>query len=566
MRTSGIGREPLRVTLVNGRTVTLRRYHAHAWDEPFLHELSHKGERGVLVPHAEEEIRSAVGKAEDLVPEAMRRREPPDLPEVSQPQVLRHFLHLSQMTLGTDVNIDLGLGTCTMKYSPKVHEVLCRSPQIAEVHPLQDPGTIQGLLEILYKVSSFLKEVSGLDEVSLQPGSGSQAVFTAVSIIRAYHESRGEGDRRSEIITTMFSHPCDAACPSTAGYEVITLMPDESGYPDLDSLKAALSERTAGLLITNPEDTGIYNPRIDEYVRLVHEAGGLCFYDQANANAIMGKARAKEAGFDMCHFNLHKTFSAPHGSLGPACGALAVRKELARFLPVPVVSFDGENYYLDYDRPDSIGRIKAFLGNVTVALRAYAYVMSLGADGLRTVAETAVINNNYLEKLLMAIPGVVKPYAEGKVRLDQIRYSWEKLKEDTGVGTSDVERRMTDFGLGSYWTSHYPWIVPEPFTPEPCETYSRDDIEYWAAVMARIAAEAREDPESVKSSPHCGPIGRIDESVMLDASRCVYTYKQYKARKAAREAAADRSDGGPGGGGSRHHTVSEDADGAGTIR
>lgn len=536
-RASRVGRPPREVTLANGRAVKLRRYHAHAWDEPFIQEFSHRGERGVLVPEAEAEIRAAVGPAEALVPDALRRRTPPDLPEVSQPQVLRHFLHLSQMTLGTDVNVDLGLGTCTMKYSPKIHEVLCRSPRVAEVHPLQDEGTIQGLLEVLYKVSGFLKEISGLDEVSLQPGSGSQAVFAATSIIRAYHESRGEGDQRFEMITTMFSHPCDAACPSTAGYEVITLMPDESGYPDLDSLKAALSERTAGLLITNPEDTGVYNPRIAEYVRLVHEAGGLCFYDQANANGIVGKARAREAGFDMCHFNLHKTFSAPHGSLGPACGALAVRKELARFLPAPVVAFDGERYHLDYDRPESIGKVKAFLGNVPVVVRAYAYVMSLGAEGLRAMAETAVINNNYLHKLLLAIPGVTKPYAEGKVRLDQIRYSWEKMKEDTGVGSYDVERRMTDFGLGSYWTSHYPWIVPEPFTPEPCESYSRDDIDYWAAVMAECSREAYEEPELIKDSPLSAAIGHIDESPMLDASVCVFTYKQYLARKAAREVA-----------------------------
>ena len=324
----------------------------------------------------------------------------------------------------------------------------------------------------------------------------------------------------------------DAACPATVGYEVITLMPDKDGYPDFEALKAALSERTAALFITNPEDIGLYNPRIEEFVRLVHGAGGICFTDQANANGVLGKARAADVGFDMCHFNLHKTFSSPHGGMGPGCGALAVKEHLAKFLPVPVVIKEGKRYGLDYDRPESIGKVRDFCGNAQVILRVYAWIMSLGARGLNEVAEIAVLNNNYLEKLLLAIPGVSESYGEGKRRLDQIRYSWEKLTEDTGVTSEDVERRMTDFGIQAYWLSHHPHVIPEPFTPEPSDSHSKEDIDEWAAVMRQISKEAYEEPEKVKSAPHRGITRAVDESAMLLHEKCMFTYKKFKKVKA----------------------------------
>jgi len=511
--------------------ITLRKYHAHVWDEPLLMDLSCKGQRGILVPEAEPKVKEAVGDSKSVIPASMRRKELPELPEVAQPQVLRHFLRLSQMTLGVDVANDIGSGTCTMKYSPKINEKLCRMPHIAELHPFQDERTVQGILEIIYKTRDCMKEISGMDEVSFHPSSGGQAVYTACSIVRAYHEARGEGRKRDQVITTMFSHPVNAACPAAVGYEVITIMPDKDGYPDFEALKAAVSERTAALFTTNPEDTGIYNPRIEQFIDLVHKAGGLCFTDQANSNGILGKARAADVGFDMCHFNLHKAFSSPHGGLGPGCGALCVKGNLAKFLPVPVVTFDGKRYRLDRDRPESIGKVRDFIGNVQVVVRAYAWIMSLGAEGLKTVAETAVLNNNYLEKLLMAIPGVGESYGEGKVRLDQVRYHWQKLKEDTGVGSEDVELRMTDFGLVNYWLSHHPHVVPEPFTPEPTESYSKEEIDYWAAVMRQISREAYEDPEKVKGAPYAAVVPRADMSPLMMPEKCIMTYKKYKQMK-----------------------------------
>lgn len=350
------------------KNVKLKRYHSAAWDEPLIFERGSKGERGIIPPQTDKEIEDSIGAAEQLVPNKMLRKTSLDLPEMSQYHVLQHYLRLSQQTMGMDLGIDIGEGTCTMKYSPKMHEQMVQ--QMQELHPLQPEDHLQGVLEVVYKLEQFLKEISGMSKFTFQPGGGAHATYTNACLMRKYHESRGELNQRDEVITTIFSHPCDAATPSTAGFKVITLMPDENGYPDLDALKSMVSERTAGLMITNPEDTGIFNPRIDEYVKVVHDAGGLCFYDQANANGILGVARAFDAGFDGCHFNLHKTFSSPHGCEGPASGAYGVREELTKFLPVPTVEFDGEKYFLDYDRPESIGKVRVFLGNLQCVLRA----------------------------------------------------------------------------------------------------------------------------------------------------------------------------------------------------
>ena len=267
-----------------------------------------------------------------------------------------------------------------------------------------------------------------MDAVTLQPGGGSHAVYTNACVMRAYFAARGELSQRDEMITTIFSHPCDAATPMVAGFKVVTVMPDENGYPDLEAVKAAVSERTVGCMITNPEDTGIYNPRIDEYVKVIHDAGALAFTDQANANGILGIARARDAGFDACHFNLHKTFSSPHGCEGPATGAYLVRMSSPRFCRSAGRPASGQ-YHLDYDRPQSIGKVRGFLGNWMGVIRAYAWIRNLGPDGLREVAEISVLNNNYLDRLLMGVRGVSRPYAEGHRRLDQVRYSLERSRK-----------------------------------------------------------------------------------------------------------------------------------------
>ncbi|NQU29784.1 MAG: aminomethyl-transferring glycine dehydrogenase subunit GcvPB [Anaerolineae bacterium] len=503
-----------------------RRFHQARWDEPVIFELSQTGQRGVLLPPVEAEIEKQVGNPAQELPEALRRKKPPALPEMSQNQVLRHYVRVSQETLGVDLNIDIGQGTCTMKYNPKINDQLASTPKLTELHPLQDEVTVQGILEIIYRLEGMLKEISGMDRVSLQPGAGSAAIYTNICMIRAYHASRGDAQQRDEVITTIFSHPSNAAAAKVAGYKVITLYPDPDGYPDLEALKAAVSDRTAALLITNPEDTGIFNPHIQEFVDVVHQVGGLCFYDQANANGILGITRAREAGFDACHFNLHKTFSTPHGCGGPGAGASCVTDALAPFLPVPTVEFDGQKYSLDYNRPQSIGKVRPFYGVTPNILRAYAWIMSLGADGLREVSEVAVLNNNYLLKKVLEIRGVSAPYAKGKHRIEQVRYSWEKLTAETGIHSEEMAVRIADFGM-HFWTSHHPFVVPEPMTLEPTEAYSKADLDEYVAVLRQMAEEAYTNPEIIKTAPHNSTVHHTHHDPFDDPDEWAVTWRAY---------------------------------------
>jgi glycine dehydrogenase subunit 2 len=519
--------------------MTLRPFHQASWNEPILLDLSNPGERGIIPPPVESSLSDSDGDPLAGIPVALRRSHAPALPELSQPRVLRHYLRLSQETLGNDVNIHLGLGTCTMKYSPKVNEELVRSPKVADLHPLQDEETVQGMLEVFYRFERMLCEISGLSRFTLQPAGGSQGVYANARMMRAYHDARGDTER-DEIITTIFSHPCDGAGPATAGYKVITVYAGEKGYPEPEAIRQAVSERTAGLMITNPEDTGLFNPHIDEIVDIVHAAGGLCHYDQANANGILGITRAGDAGFDLCQFNLHKTFSSPHCSMGMPVGACGVTAELEPFLPRPTVEFDGSRYRIDYDRPQSVGKIRAFLGVPATVVRSFAWTLSLGAEGLREVAETAVLNNNYLAARVAEIPGVDVSFAETNSarRLEQVRYSLARLQEETGVDTLDVARRTADFGVASYFPSHEPWVIAEPMTLEPSESYSRADLDEYAEILAEVSREAYENPEAVKSSPQRSTVHQLDQAPHDDPERWALTWRAYQRKRRAAPAVA----------------------------
>lgn len=503
-----------------------RKFHQAKWDEPILFELSNKGERGILMPAAEEEIEAEVGDGISSLPPHVVRKDPPALPELSQMRVVKHYLRLSQENLGADLNVDVGQGTCTMKYSPKINEHFAGSPKFAALHPLQHESTVQGILEIMYQLDLFLREISGLARFSCQPGAGSQAILAMSSIVQSYHESRGEGDKRNEIITTMFSHPSDYAAASVKGYRVINLLPNTEGLPDLEALKAAVSDRTAALFIANPEDTGIFNSQIASFTEEVHRVGALCGYDQANANGVLGITRAKEADFDMCFFNLHKTFSSPHACGGPACGALGVTEALSEFLPVPVVDFDGENYSLNHHLSKTIGKIRSFYGVTAAQLRSYAWILSLGGEGLEEVARVSALNNNYLLKKITRIRGASAPYAEGRHRIEQVRYSWEKLHEETGVDTFDVTCRMADFGF-HMWSSHHPFVIPEPFTIEPTESYSKAELDEYIAGLQRVSDEAYTNPEVVKTAPHNSVIHRPGHDTLDDPEKWAITWRAY---------------------------------------
>ncbi|UOE53725.1 aminomethyl-transferring glycine dehydrogenase subunit GcvPB [Bacillus sp. CMF12] len=511
--------------LINRNSKT-RDFHQAKWNEPIIFELHQSGEKGVEPPPVNEEIALAVGDGISIIPESMQRKSKPSIPEIGQAKVLRHYLRLSQETLGSDFNVEIGQGTCTMKYIPKINEMLIRNSKIMKLHPLQPESTVQGMLEIFYNLDLCMREISGMDYFSFQPSGGTQALFAMASIVRKYHEQRGEGDQRNEIITTIFSHPSQAATAVVKGYKIITLHPDENGFPDIEKLKAAVSERTAGFVVANPEDTGIFNPKIKEFTKIVHDAGGICYYDQANANGLLGITRAKEAGFDMCFFNLHKTFAAPHMCGGPATGALGVTEALKEYLPVPIVEYKDDKYTLKYDLKHSIGKVRAFHGVAQTVLRSYAWIRSLGPEGLKEVAKIAVLNNNYMYHRVLNIKGAGAPYVKGH-RLEQVRYSWEQLTKETGITTEDVQLRMTDFGL-HYWTSHHPYIVKQPFTLEPTESYSKQDLDEYIAALEQISKEAYENPDIIKNAPHNSTIHKIDERDFLDNPKkwCI-TWRSY---------------------------------------
>ena len=506
--------------------VTLRKYHAPVWDEPLIMQMGVEGRRGSHFPSANEE-------ATNLIPTGMRRQSRPALPEMSEPDVLRHYLHLSQQTLGM-MGISL-FGTCTMKYNPRMTEALAARPQVADLHPNQDPDTLQGVLEIIYNFDLLLRELSGMDQFTFQPAGGADAAYTQACITRAYHAARGELEQRNQIITSIQAHPCNPATSAAAGFEVVTLMLEENGYPSLDSLKAAISEKTAAVMINNPDDMGIYNPDIKEWVDLVHDAGGLCFYDHANFNGVMSKIRARELGFDACMFMLHKTFGVAKGGGGPAVGAYGCTTELAEYLPGPIVTTDGEKFVLTDNSSHSIGRVREYWGNVQQVVKAYAWTRAMGADGITEASDISVLLNNYMEKELLKIRGVSRSHPDiDGWRIEMTRYSLGQLYEETGVTAVDVQNRMVDFGVDAFWLSHEPWVVPQPFTPEAGEMWSKEDVDYWIAVLKQISDEAYSDPKIVTTAPHNQTIHKLGPESLDEPDRWAMTWRAFKRKQAAR--------------------------------
>ena len=513
----------------------LRRYHSAVWDEPVILEMGYPGRRGLVFSETDRAVVDEVGAVEDLIPKNCQRRSRLELAEMSEHEVLRHYLHLSQEALGM-VGISL-FGTCTMKYNPRVNEAVALR-ELADLHPLQDGETLQGILSIIYGFDLMLRELSGMDRFVFQAGGGADAAYMHACVTRAYHAARGELGQRDEIVTTIQSHPCNAATAASAGFKVITLMLDEKGYPSLDALKAAVSNRTAALMINNPDDMGIYNPEIKEWVRLVHAAGGLCFYDHANFNGVMGKIRAGELGFDACMYMLHKTFGAPKGG-GPAVGAYGCTETLEKFLPTPVVTLDGAKYRLDHDRPHSIGKVREFWGNVPQVMKAYSWTLAMGAEGIDEASDISVLVSNYMAAQLLEIRGITKshPNIDGP-RMEMTRFSAQTLREETGVGVFDIQNRMVDFGIDLFWLSHHPLLVEEPFTPEAGETWSKEEVDYWIAVLVQIADEAYSNPELVKKAPHNQASYQARTEWVDDPARWATTWRAFKRKHRERVARA----------------------------
>ncbi len=440
---------------------------------------------------------------EEVLPGELLRDAPPELPEVSEPDLIRHYIELSRRNYGVD-NGFYPLGSCTMKYNPKVHEDVARLPGFARIHPYQPEETVQGALQLLYELQQNLAEITGMDRVTLQPAAGAQGEWTGLMMIRAYHESRGDTGR-NKVIVPDSAHGTNPASATVAGFKTVTVPSDDKGLVDVEALRAAVGDDTAALMLTNPNTLGLFEKEIQEIADIVHQAGGLLYYDGANANAILGIARPGDMGFDVVHLNLHKTFTTPHGGGGPGAGPVGVKKELAPFLPVPVVEKGEEGFYLKEDLPHSIGRVKGFYGNFGILVRAYAYIRTMGPDGLRRVSENAVLNANYVMRKLA--PYFDLPYPQHCKH--EFVLSGKRQKK-LGVRTLDMAKRLLDFGIHPP-TIYFPLIVDECMMIEPTETESKEILDRFIAAMIQIAREAEENPERVQDAPTSTVVKRLDE-------------------------------------------------------
>lgn len=503
----------------------MRDFRQARWDEPSIFELGLEGRIGHSIPEPETEILNSTENPETLLPIELVRRMPPGLPQLSEVEVIRHFTRLSQMNFCVDLGT-YPLGSCTMKYNPKINERLASLRKAREVHPWQDPQTTQGSLEIMYRLSQFLEEITGTDKVTLQPAAGAHGELTGILTLRAYHRERGELEQRTEILIPDSAHGTNPATARMGGFKVVVIPSSEKGCVDLNALKAAISDHTAGLMLTNPNTLGIFEQDIVEISQIVHKAGGLLYYDGANLNAILGKTRPGDMGFDIVHINLHKTFSTPHGGGGPGSGPVGVKKELEGFLPIPTVEFDGERYYLDYNRPHSIGKVQGFYGNFGVLVRAFSYILSLGPEGLKEVAELSVLNANYLAHGLSKIRGFTMPFSPEKPRKHEAVLSASEMEKKTGVRALHISKRILDFGMHAP-TTYFPLIVDEALMFEPTETETQEDLDRYVESMNLIAEEAFSHPERVLQAPSNTSISRLNEVKASHPKTQYLTWKMY---------------------------------------
>ncbi|MBK1656236.1 aminomethyl-transferring glycine dehydrogenase subunit GcvPB [Allochromatium vinosum] len=442
------------------------------------------------------------------IPEGLRRRARPALPEVSEMQAVRHYTRLSQKNFSIDTHF-YPLGSCTMKYNPRACNSLAMLPGFLGRHPLAPASHGQGILACLFELQEILKAVTGMHAVSLAPSAGAQGEFAGVAMIRAYHQARGD-HARTEILVPDAAHGTNPASAVMCGFKLREIPTGPDGDVDLDALRAAVGPQTAGIMLTNPSTVGVFDRNIQAIAQAVHEAGGLLYYDGANLNAILGQVRPGDMGFDVIHMNLHKTFSTPHGGGGPGAGPVGVSKRLEPYLPVPLVACEGEEYrwLTESDRPESIGRLTAFGGNMGILLRAYVYARLIGREGMGRVAEFATLNANYLLAQLQAA-GFEAAYPERRASHEFI-VTLKREAREFGVNTMDFAKRLLDYGYHAP-TTYFPLLVPECLLIEPTETESKEDLDGFVAAMTAIRSEAQENPELVKGAPHSLPVRRLDD-------------------------------------------------------
>lgn len=469
--------------------------------DKLIFELSKPGRKAYNLPALDVEEKAL----DSLIPAEFLTDKELNFPEVSEVDVVRHYTNLSDKNYGLDTGF-YPLGSCTMKYNPKINEDVARYDGFANVHPLQAESCIQGSLQVMYELEKSLSEIGGMDRFTLQPAAGAHGEITGIMLIKAYHEKNGD-TKRNKIIVPDSAHGTNPATAAMAGYQIVEIKSTPEGLVDLEALKAAVGEDTAGLMLTNPNTVGIYDRGVKEISRIVHEAGGLLYYDGANLNAIMGHARPGDMGFDVVHYNLHKTFSTPHGGGGPGSGPVGCKNILAEFLPVPMVGKrDDGTYYLDYDIPNTIGKIKDFYGHFGIFLRAYTYILTLGNDGLKKASEMAVLNANYIkEKLKDYYYLPIDTLVKHEVVFGGLK---DTLSE---VSTLDIAKRLLDHGYHPP-TVYFPLIINEALMIEPTESESKETIDGFIEAMIAIAKEASSDPESLKTAPHDTIVRRPDET------------------------------------------------------
>ncbi|MEQ6387936.1 aminomethyl-transferring glycine dehydrogenase subunit GcvPB [Bacillaceae bacterium S4-13-58] len=470
-------------------------------DFPLLFERSQPGRIGYSLPEMDIPEIDLDGEFDDQY----IRKTDPDLPEVSELQIMRHYTALSKRNHGVDSGF-YPLGSCTMKYNPKMNEAVSRMEGFSHIHPYQPVSSVQGAMELLYDLQISLEEITGMHQVTLQPAAGAHGEWTGLMMIRAFHEANGDVNR-TKVIVPDSAHGTNPASATVAGFDSITVNSDENGLVDLEHLKEVVGDDTAALMLTNPNTLGLFEEHILEMAEIVHNAGGKLYYDGANLNAILGYARPGDMGFDVVHLNLHKTFTGPHGGGGPGSGPVGVTEELVPFLPKPIlIKKENGEYWFDYDRPQSIGRVKPYYGNFGINVRAYTYIRTMGPDGLKMVSEYAVLNANYMmRKLEKAYDLPFKQHCKHEFVLSG------KKQKKLGVRTLDIAKRLLDFNYHPP-TIYFPLIVEEAMMIEPTETEAKETLDEFIDVMLQIAEEAENNPEIVQDAPHTTVVSRLDET------------------------------------------------------